>query len=282
MPSVAAARRHDLTDSQWAALQPLLPAETGRGRPRRWASRDVIDGIRWRIRAGTPWRDVPETYAPWQTLYRWFRRWQRDGTWARVLAGLQAAADADKRIDWRVSVDSTVSRAHQHAAGARRDGHLQKEPPGGVRVEPDDHGLGRSRGGFTTKTHLACEQGRKTLSLVITAGQRGDSPQLTTVLDQRRLRRDRRRRPAHLHHRRPLIDRRAARLVRRPGQQPPPARHSRRSSLHATARSTPPAGSTRLSAATGGYVPANAHRPAGWLPDRRPHRRLGNLGRGAP
>ncbi len=93
-------------------------------------------------------------------------------------------ADADGRIDWKVSVDSTISRAHQHAAGARREGHLQKEPPGGVQVEPDDHGLGRSRGGFTTKTHLACDQGRKPLSLVITAGQRGDSPQLITVLER--------------------------------------------------------------------------------------------------
>jgi hypothetical protein len=85
------------------------------------------------------------------------------------------------------SVDSTISRAHQHAAGARRDGHLQKEPPGGVHPEPDDHGLGRSRGGFTTKTHLACEQGRKTLAVVITAGQRGDSPQFITVLERIRV-----------------------------------------------------------------------------------------------
>jgi transposase len=128
---------------------------------------------------------VPEAYAPWQTLYRWFRRWQRDGTWAKVLAGLQALADAAGRIGWTVSVDSTVSRAHQHAAGARRDGHLQKEPPGGEQQsEPDDHGLGRSRGGFTTKTHLACEQGRKTLAFVITAGQRGDSPQFVTVVER--------------------------------------------------------------------------------------------------
>lgn len=184
MPSVAAARRHDLTDAQWAVLEPLLPAQTGRGRPRRWASRDIVDGIRWRVRTGVPWRDVLSVYAPWQTLYRWFRRWQRDGTWARILASLQATADAVGRIDWTVSVDSTISRAHHHSAGARRDGHLQKEPPGGVQDEPGDHALGRSRGGFTTKTHLACEQGRKTLAVVITAGQRGDSPQFVPVLER--------------------------------------------------------------------------------------------------
>lgn len=189
MPSVAATRRHDLSDAQWAVLEPALPVGSGKGRPPKWTKRQIIDGIRWRVRTGTPWRDVPETYPPWQTLYDWFRRWQRDGTWASILAALQADADAAGRIDWTVSVDSTVSRAHQHAAGARRDGHLQKEPPGGVQTEPADHGLGRSRGGLTTKTHLACEQGRKPLAMVITAGQRGDSPQFIRVLAKIRVKR---------------------------------------------------------------------------------------------
>jgi len=81
-------------------------------------------------------------------------------------------------------VDSTVARAHQHAAGARRRGDLQVQPPGGTVAEPADHGLGRSRGGLTTKVHLACEQGQKPLSIVITAGQRGDSPQFQAVLER--------------------------------------------------------------------------------------------------
>lgn len=88
---------------------------------------------------------------------------------------------------WEVSVDSTITRAHRHAAGARRDADAQCEPPGGLETEPTDHALGRSRGGRTTKTHLACEQGRKLLSIVVTAGQRGDSPQFTTVVDQIRV-----------------------------------------------------------------------------------------------
>jgi transposase len=184
VPSVVAAGRHDLTDAQWAVLDSVLPACATIGRPLKWTRRQIIDGIRWRVRTGAPWRDVPAGYAPWQTLYRWFRRWQRDGTWAKILSDLQAGADAAGKIGWTVSVDSTVSRAHQHAAGARRDGDLQKEPPGGVHDEPADHALGRSRGGFTTKTHLACEQGRKTLAIVITAGQRGDSPQFITVLER--------------------------------------------------------------------------------------------------
>ncbi|WP_390891395.1 IS5 family transposase [Dactylosporangium roseum] len=103
--------------------------------------------------------------------------------WQQIVTGLQARADAAGLITWDVSVDSTVARAHQHAAGARREPAGQVEPPGGVEQEPTDHALGRSRGGLTTKIHLGCEQGQKPLSLVLTAGQRGDSPQFTVVLD---------------------------------------------------------------------------------------------------
>ncbi|MFD9846393.1 hypothetical protein [Streptomyces parvus] len=71
----------------------------------------------------------------------------------------QSLADAKGAIVWDLSVDSTVCRAHQHAAGAREEGDLQKEPPGGVFTEPGDHGLGRSRGGFTSKQHLVVEHG---------------------------------------------------------------------------------------------------------------------------
>jgi transposase len=181
--SVAVTRRADLTDAQWARLEPLLPRGKKAGRPPKRTKRQLIDGIRWRTRCGTPWRDVPEEYGPWQTVYGLFRRWQRAGVWMWILKALQAFADAAGQIVWDVSVDSTIARAHQHAAGARRDCDGQAEPPGGVEAEPADHALGRSRGGWTTKTHLACEQGRKMLSIVLTAGQRGDSPQFTAVLE---------------------------------------------------------------------------------------------------
>ncbi|MEV6982692.1 IS5 family transposase [Sphaerisporangium sp. NPDC051017] len=182
MATIPVTRRFDLTDAQWAALEPLLPRPRRSGRPPKWTKRQLIDGIRWRTRVGSPWRDVPMLYGPWQTVYGLFRRWQRDGTWRQVVSALQARADAAGLITWDVSVDSTISRAHQHAAGARRWPQLQAEPPGGVDVEPADHALGRSRGGLTTKLHLSCEQGQKPLSIVLTAGQRGDSPQFIPVL----------------------------------------------------------------------------------------------------
>ena len=188
MDTLAVTARADLTDAQWAVLEPLLPKGKKSGRPPKWSKRQLIDGVRWRVRVGSPWRDVPPQYGPWQTVYGLFRRWQRNGTWARILTGLQSIADAAGLITWDVGVDSTIARAHQHAAGARKKGDSQAEPPGGdAGIEPADHGLGRSRGGWTTKLHLGCEQGRKPLAILITAGQRGDSPQFAAVLERIRV-----------------------------------------------------------------------------------------------
>lgn len=185
MTSVAVAGRADLTDAQWARLVPLLPRPKKAGRPPMWTKRQLIDGIRWRTRVGCPWRDVPPQYGSWSAVYGLFRRWQRGGAWWLIVKMLQVFAGATGSIGWQVSVDSTIMRAHQHAAGARRDGAAQAEPPGGDgELEPADHGLGRSRGGWTTKLHLACEQGCRVLSLLVTPGQAADSPQFTTVLDE--------------------------------------------------------------------------------------------------
>ncbi|NKZ02150.1 IS5 family transposase [Actinomadura latina] len=192
MPSVSIGARKDLTDRQWRTLEPLLPPGGRRGRPPKWSRRQLVDGIRWRTRVGGPWRDVPERYGHWQSVYHLFRRFQRAGVWALVWAKLMALADAAGLITWSVSVDSTINRAHQHAAGARHEVSGQVEPPGD---EPPDHGLGCSRGGRTTKIHLACEQGRKPMALLITAGQRGDSPQFVPVLGRVRVARFGRGRP---------------------------------------------------------------------------------------
>lgn len=127
--TVAVTGRSDLTDAQWAVLERLLPKPRRAGRPPKWSRRQLIDGIRWRTRTGAPWRDVPGRYGRWQTVYGLFRRWQRDGTWAQVLAALQTRADAAGLITWEVNVDSTVMRAHQHAAGARKRGICNTSRP---------------------------------------------------------------------------------------------------------------------------------------------------------
>lgn len=114
--------RGDLTNEQWAKLEPLLPKGKKSGRPPKHSKRQLIDGIRYRVRTGVPWRDLPLRYGSWETVYGLFRRRQRDGTWKRILTNLQAQADAEGLITWDVSVDSTVARCHQHAAGARKKG----------------------------------------------------------------------------------------------------------------------------------------------------------------
>ena len=129
MATLTVTGRADLSDAQWAVLEPLLPRGKKPGRPPERTKRQLIDGIRWRTRTGAPWRDVPPAYGPWQTVYGLFRRWQRNGTWHTILTALQGRADAAGLITWDVSVDSTVARAHQHAAGARKRGICRPNRP---------------------------------------------------------------------------------------------------------------------------------------------------------
>ena len=99
-------------------LEPLLPDRTPR-RARPWKDhRRVVDGVLWRTRTGSPWRDLPASYGSWKTVYNRHRRWSADGTWVRVLRELQRGCDLVEDR-WVVAVDSTVVRAHHHAAGAR-------------------------------------------------------------------------------------------------------------------------------------------------------------------
>lgn len=80
----------------------------------------MVEGIVYRYRTGIAWRDLPEVYGPWQTVWTWHRRLADDGIWDRIHAVLTAAADAAGLIDWSLSVDSTIARAHQHATNTRR------------------------------------------------------------------------------------------------------------------------------------------------------------------
>jgi transposase len=112
--------RGELTARAWAQIEPLLPVS---GRGGQWRNhRQVLNGILWKLRTGAPWRDLPERYGPWKTAHERLRKWTMDGTWERLLAHVIAQADAAGDVEWVISVDSTVVRAHQHAAGARKKG----------------------------------------------------------------------------------------------------------------------------------------------------------------
>ncbi|MFJ3037113.1 IS5 family transposase [Streptomyces tendae] len=190
--------RGDLTDAEWERLRPFLPVSNGRCG--RWRDhRQVINGILHRVRTGVQWRDLPERFGPWKTVYERHRLWSADGTWERLLQQVQAAADVAGEIDWDISVDSTIVRAHQHAAGARTDpadarakgGRSSRTPGRDTLAEParpaggggaGGEGLGRSRGGFTSKLHLSADGRCRPLSLVVTGGQRADCTQFQAVL----------------------------------------------------------------------------------------------------
>ncbi|BDM74835.1 hypothetical protein HEK616_83220 (plasmid) [Streptomyces nigrescens] len=116
------AQQGDLTDTEWAVLEPLLPVSNNRCD--RWRDhRQVINGIIHRLGTGVQWRELPERFGPWKTVHKRHVLWSADGTWEMLLRHVQATADADSDLDWNVNVDSTSVRAHQHAAGA------PKKPP---------------------------------------------------------------------------------------------------------------------------------------------------------
>jgi transposase len=111
-------RRHELTEVEWARMQPLLPPR--KAGQRRRDDRHVINGIIWKLTTGAPWRDLPERSGPWPTVSTRFWRWTRAGVWDRIFAAVQRQAAAAGQLDWTVHfVDGTVVRAHQHAAGAQ-------------------------------------------------------------------------------------------------------------------------------------------------------------------
>ena len=103
--------RFDLSDEEWAILEPLMP---GARRSRRVDDRRIINGIFFVLRTGIPWRDLPERYGPYTTAYNRFNRWSARGIWGRMFAALAA-----KSRDSLQMIDSTIIKAHRAAAGAK-------------------------------------------------------------------------------------------------------------------------------------------------------------------
>ncbi|NJM06770.1 IS5 family transposase [Candidatus Gracilibacteria bacterium] len=125
--------------------------------------RSIINGILWLKRTGASWRDIPERYGKWETIASRYYRWCQKGLWQTMWEQVQAHADARGALDWDTHyVDSSVIRAHQHAAGAYYT--ISKA-----------EALGRSQGGFSTKIHLRAEGGGKPMTFVLTVGQRNEA-----------------------------------------------------------------------------------------------------------
>lgn len=105
-------QRHELSDSEWQKLTPLLVR--GRGRPSPRNDRDFINAVIWIAKTGAPWRDLPERFGSWKTVYNRFNTWSKRGVWTKIFKALQIDVDEDGSM-----VDASVIRAHQHAAGGK-------------------------------------------------------------------------------------------------------------------------------------------------------------------
>jgi transposase len=163
------ASRLMLTDETWNLMADVLSQVKSRaGAPPALSDRDFVEAVLYLARTGCPWRDLPECFGNWDAVYQRFRRWEAAGYWQALFTGLPEDLEALAILFF----DSTVIRAHPHAAGA----------PGktGGQAAQD---LGRSRGGFGTKIHLAAADERTTVAAVLTPGQTGDAPTFPAVRD---------------------------------------------------------------------------------------------------
>lgn len=112
-------KRHELTDEQWSLVAPHIARRMARtGRPPS-DPRLMLNGTFWVLCTGAPWRDLPERFGPWQTVYDHFRNWRRDGVFARILDALQIKLDRNSHIDWELwCIDGASVRAARAAGGA--------------------------------------------------------------------------------------------------------------------------------------------------------------------
>jgi len=148
-------RRHELTDEQWDAIKELLPGKEGDPGVTAKDNRLFMNAIRFIAKTGIPWRDLPERFGPWHNVFQRFNRWCKKGVFTRIFDKLR---DPDLEV---LMLDSTIIRAHQHAAGAEN-------------TTPEQEALGRSRGGFSTKIHVAIDGLGQPTKILLTPGQDHD------------------------------------------------------------------------------------------------------------
>ena len=148
-------RRHEVSDETWEVIAPLLPGK--KSDPGRTAknNRKFVNAVFWLAKTGSPWRDLPERFGNWNSVFRRFRRWANNGVWERVLE----AISEDEQYELLL-LDSSIIRAHQHAAGGKKGA--------------EHEALGRSRGGYGTKIHAAVNEHGTVVKLDLTGGERHD------------------------------------------------------------------------------------------------------------
>jgi len=167
--------RHRLIDEQWDLIKDFFPEPKTKGRPP-VDPRDMIDGIFWRLKTGTPWRDVPEEFGKWSTVYKHFDLWSSDGTLDKIQQALLTRIVDEGGIDEELwCVDGSIVRAARCAAG----GGKNKDPN-----EPENHALGRSCGGFSTKIHMTCDASGVPIHFKLSPGQAHENQTLESLLNE--------------------------------------------------------------------------------------------------
>lgn len=158
--------RHELSQKNYLKMYPFLPDEKSANGPK--SDRKLfLNGVLWVLRTGAPWRDLPGRYGKWEAVYRRFARWARTGVFQRLAEGLAG----DEEIG-DIFMDSTIVRAHQHAAGFRK------------KEEESAESLGRSKGGYSSKIHCITNIKGVLVSLCLTAGQVHDIKKAPELIEQ--------------------------------------------------------------------------------------------------
>lgn len=157
-------RRHEIPDVHWNAIKDLLPGQEGDPGATAKDNRLFISAVWWIAKTGAPWRDLPERFGNWNSVFQRYNRWCKAGVFQTIMEKVQ---DVDLEV---LLLDSTSIRAHQHAAGAKGSSAEQEA-------------LGRSRGGFSTKIHIACNGVGKPVTFLLTPGQDHDVTQGPVLID---------------------------------------------------------------------------------------------------
>jgi transposase len=155
-------RRHELTLEQFQKLEPHLPGRRGSHGGVARDNHMFLNAVFYLAKTAIPWRDLPERFGKWDTVFHRFNQWSKKGVWKRLFELVQ-----DPDLEW-LFVDSTIIRAHQHAAGMNTGG--------------DDQDMGRSVGGFTSKLHLAVDSVGNPTAMHLSPGQDHDSKHALEVI----------------------------------------------------------------------------------------------------
>lgn len=167
--------RHGVTDREWNAIRKYLPPQRSGKRGRPWTDhRMVISGIFWILATGAPWRDLPNEFGNWATVYKRFRQWCVSGMWAKIWNKLVNHLRRNGQLGLSLwMVDGSIVRAHHSSVGGSR------KTPANAR----ENALGKSRGGFSCKLHIVCDENGIPIGIVVTAGQINEPTVFLSLMD---------------------------------------------------------------------------------------------------